>query len=49
MFSESDWINLNAGDKGSYGSVVDVLANDQSVARLYWALAKNDAETSLAL
>ena len=49
MYTENDWITLNAGEKGSYGSVVDVLANDQNAARLYWALAKTDAETSLAL
>jgi hypothetical protein len=49
MFTEGEWISVSTGDKGSYGSVVDALTNDQAVARLYWALAKNDAETSLAL
>ncbi len=49
MFAESDWISLDSNAKGSYGSVVDVLANDQSVARLYWALAKEDATTALSL
>ena len=49
LFNESDWLALSAVPRGSYGSVVDVLANDPGVARLYWALSKNDAETSLAL
>ena len=29
--------------------MVEVLVNDPEVARLYWALAKDDAETRLAL
>jgi hypothetical protein len=49
LFRESDWTTLSSGQKKGYVNVVDLLINDPSVARLYWALTKNDAETRLAL
>jgi len=49
LFHESDWISLSAGQKKGYSNVVDLLVNDPQVARLYWALTKNDAETRLSL
>ena len=49
LFTEKDWITLGIGDRKNYGSVVDVLINDPAIARLYWGLAKNDAETRAAL
>jgi hypothetical protein len=49
MFQEGDWIALSAGQKRGYGNLVDLLINDPSVARLYWALTKNDAETRATL
>ena len=49
LFNESDWLSLNPEQRGSYGSVLDVLANDPLTARLYWALVKNDSETINAL
>jgi hypothetical protein len=49
MFRESDWTTLNAGQKKGYNNLVDLLVNDPAVARLYWGLTKNDAETRLAL
>jgi hypothetical protein len=49
LFHESDWLNLSANQRGNYGSVVDVLVNDPLTARLYWALSKQDSETSLTL
>jgi len=49
LFRESDWIALSAGQKKGYVSLIDLLINDPSVARLYWALTKSDAETRLAL
>ena len=49
LFRESDWIPLSAREKRGYGNLVDTLVNDPAVARLYWALSKTDAETSLAL
>jgi hypothetical protein len=49
LFKESDWVALSAGQKRHFGNLVDVLGNDQAIARLYWALAKSDAETSREL
>lgn len=49
LFQETDWVGLSWDRKGVFGTVVDVLANDRGAARLYWALAKTDAGTSLAL
>ena len=49
LFKESDWTSLSTGQKKGYVNIVDQLINDPSVARLYWALTKNDAETRLAL
>ena len=49
LFHESDWITLSAGQKKGYTNVVDLLVNDPQVARLYFALTKNDAETRAAL
>ncbi len=49
LFGENDWITLNSAKKRSAGDLVDVLVNDPDVARLYWALAKEDTETRLAL
>jgi hypothetical protein len=49
LFKESDWTTLSAGQKKGYVNVVDLLVNDPSVARLYWALTKTDAETRVEL
>jgi hypothetical protein len=49
LFRESDWTTLSSGQKRGYVNIVDQLLNDPMVARLYWALTKNDAETRQAL
>lgn len=49
LATEGAWVALGAGDRKNYGSVVDVLINDQAIARLYWGLAKNDTETRSVL
>jgi hypothetical protein len=49
IYRQTDWLSLSVNQKESYGSVVDVLANDRTVARLYWALSKNDSETRAVL
>ena len=49
LFRENDWTTLSTGQKKGYVNVVDQLINDPNVARLYWALTKNDAITRLAL
>jgi hypothetical protein len=49
LFHESDWLGLSADRRGGYGTLVDILTNDAQIARLYWAMSKQDAETSSAL
>lgn len=49
LFHESDWIGLNPGQKRGSEGIVETLLNDPTVARLYWALAKDDVETRTAL
>jgi hypothetical protein len=49
LFHESDWIGLGQNQKAGSGSLIDALLGDPSVARLYWALAKTDDETAIAL
>jgi hypothetical protein len=46
LFQESDWTHLSSH---STGQLVDALLGDPLVARLYWALSRNDSETRLAL
>jgi hypothetical protein len=47
LLHESDWIGLSR--ERSTPGLIDVLLHDQSIARLYWAFAKLDIETRLAL
>jgi len=49
LFRESDWLVLTTGQKKGYANLLDLLVNDPQVARLYWALTKNDAETRTTL
>ena len=49
LFHENDWIGLSQSPKSRSGSLIDALLSDASVARLYWALARIDDETALAL
>ncbi len=49
LFEENDWVNLNMAKKHGAGDMVEVLINDPAISRLYWALAKEDAETRFAL
>ena len=49
MFTESDWVVLSAGKKLDTGNLLNVLLHDPDVARLYWALTKNDTDTRLEL
>jgi hypothetical protein len=49
LFHEADWLGLSADRRGGYGTLVDVLTNDPQIARLYWAMSKQDAATSSAL
>ena len=49
MFHESDWTVLSPAKKRSVGNLIEVLVNNPDIARLYWALAKNDTATRTAL
>jgi hypothetical protein len=49
MFSESDWAVLSDGKRLDSGNLINILLHEPSVARLYWAVAKQDSETRLAL
>jgi hypothetical protein len=49
LFHEADWLSLSGERRGVYGTLVDVLTNDPQIARLYWALSKEDSETSASL
>jgi hypothetical protein len=50
LLEERAWLGLNpGGDRRAVGNLLDALLNDAAVARLYWALSRNDAETQVAL
>ena len=49
MFQESDWTVLSAPKRRSVGNLIEVLVNNPDIARLYWALSKNDSSTRVAL
>src|SRR5258708_33248240 len=49
IYKEADWVALSTGERRWYATVIDLLLNNPALSRLYWALAKNDAETRLAL
>lgn len=47
LMKESDWMSLNR--RRSANNLVDLLIHEPAIARLYWALSRNDDETNLAL
>ena len=49
IFRQSDWTNLNTWTKLNNPDLLDVLLHDPHVARLYWAFARIDPETRVAL
>jgi hypothetical protein len=49
IFTEKDWTILSARSGKDSGDLIETLLHDPVVARLYWALDRNDAETRLAL
>jgi len=49
LLKRSDWTNLSTWRKPVNEDLVDVLLHDPHVARLYWAFARMDPETGLAL
>ena len=49
MFHESDWVKVSTGQKNQYGSVLDILLNDPTEGRLYYAISNTDARTRRVL
>ncbi len=49
LFNEDDWTSMVRRAKGDKTDVVDCLLLDPAVARLYWSLARIDADTAQAL
>ena len=47
LLRETDWLSVSR--KRSASNLVDLLVRDPDTARLYWAIARNDAETNAAL
>ena len=45
----SDWMALQSGVRPVAGDMVGLLLNDPQIARLYWAMSKEDTETRLGL
>ena len=49
MFAENDWTTLSNESKKGATDLVETLLRDPVLCRLYWALARSDAETRVAL
>jgi hypothetical protein len=47
LLRESEWMTLNR--KHTADNLIDLLVRDPEIARLYWAMSRNDDETNLAL
>ncbi len=49
LFTESDWTKVSKARKRFAYDLVDTLLRDPALARLYWAMSRNDAETRVVL
>jgi hypothetical protein len=49
IFTEKDWTILSNESRKDSTDLIEALLRDPVLARLYWALARNDAETRAAL
>ena len=49
IFDEKEWVETAARGRKPADNLVDLLLHDQDMDRLYWAVAKCDQETKLAL
>jgi hypothetical protein len=49
IFTEKDWTILSNESRKGSTDLIEALLRDPVLARLYWALARNDAETRAAL
>ncbi len=49
FYTEKDWTELAASTKNPASTLLDLLLHDRTLDRLYWALAKCDEDTRVAL
>jgi hypothetical protein len=49
LFSESDWTAASTEDRKDGSDLVETLLRDPVLCRLYWAMARSDRETRIAL
>jgi len=49
FFTEKQWVDVSTPSRRYGGNLLDVLLNDQTIATLYWAMAKCDDETRVSL
>jgi hypothetical protein len=49
IFKESDWTALSDGRHSDSGNLLNIMLHEPNIARLYWAVSKQDAETRRAL
>lgn len=49
LFNENEWIKASAWKERGKGNLIDLLLHDRSIARLYWAFSRSDAQTGLSL
>jgi hypothetical protein len=49
LFSEKDWTSASKQNRKDTEDLVDALLRDPALARLYWAMARIDAETRVSL
>jgi hypothetical protein len=47
LLHEDEWLSLNR--RQGADNLIDLLVRDPAIARLYWAMSRNDDETNLAL
>jgi hypothetical protein len=49
LFTENDWTAASTEDRKNASDLVETLLRDPVLARLYWAMARSDRETRVAL
>lgn len=49
LFTERDWTTANKENSENTRDLVEAILRDPALARLYWALSRNDAETRASL
>jgi hypothetical protein len=49
IFKESEWTSLSDGKRMDSGNLLNILIHEPNIARLYWGMSKQDAETRRSL